>query len=99
MSNLFKKAAVFTDIHFGMRQNSKHHNEDCVNFIKWFCETFVNDSDVGLIIKTNAGRQTHLDRNFVLNVFNRTLSENNLQSKDGPKFYLLHGQMTEAEPQ
>jgi DNA repair exonuclease SbcCD nuclease subunit len=35
MSNLFKKAAVFTDIHFGLKSNSALHNEDCLNFVKW----------------------------------------------------------------
>ena len=33
--NLFKKAAVFTDIHFGLKSNSIAHNEDCLNFVKW----------------------------------------------------------------
>jgi len=35
MSNLFKKAALFTDIHFGLKSNSTLHNEDCLNFVKW----------------------------------------------------------------
>lgn len=35
MSNLFKKAAIFTDIHFGLKSNSQLHNEDCLNFVKW----------------------------------------------------------------
>ena len=35
MSNLFKKAALFTDIHFGLKSNSILHNEDCLNFVKW----------------------------------------------------------------
>lgn len=35
MSNLFKKAAIFTDIHFGLKSNSHAHNEDCLNFVKW----------------------------------------------------------------
>jgi len=35
MSNLFKKAALFTDIHFGLKSNSTQHNEDCLTFIKW----------------------------------------------------------------
>jgi DNA repair exonuclease SbcCD nuclease subunit len=39
MDQLFKKVACFTDIHFGMRQNSRAHNQDCENFINWFCET------------------------------------------------------------
>ena len=35
MTNLFKKAAIFTDIHFGLKSNSQLHNEDCLNFVKW----------------------------------------------------------------
>jgi len=35
MSNLFKKAAIFTDIHFGLKSNSTLHNEDCLAFVKW----------------------------------------------------------------
>jgi len=35
MSNLFKKTAVFTDIHFGLKSNSVLHNEDCLAFVKW----------------------------------------------------------------
>ena len=35
---LFHKAAVFTDIHFGLHGNSVRHNEECINFLKWFIE-------------------------------------------------------------
>ena len=33
---MFKKAAVFTDIHFGLKGNSKVHNDDCERFIDWY---------------------------------------------------------------
>ena len=36
---MFKKAAVFTDIHFGLKGNSKIHNQDCEDFVDWFIET------------------------------------------------------------
>jgi DNA repair exonuclease SbcCD nuclease subunit len=36
---LFKKAAVFTDIHFGLKGNSRIHNDDCEDFIDWYIET------------------------------------------------------------
>ena len=36
MVNLFKKAAVFTDIHFGLKSNSLQHNQDCEKFVDWF---------------------------------------------------------------
>jgi DNA repair exonuclease SbcCD nuclease subunit len=35
---LFKKAIVFTDLHFGLKSNSQLHNEDCLSFIKWATE-------------------------------------------------------------
>ena len=35
MSNLFKRAAIFTDIHFGLKSNSQLHNDDCLTFVKW----------------------------------------------------------------
>jgi len=38
MTNLFKKAMVFTDIHFGLKSNSQIHNQDCLDFVKWACE-------------------------------------------------------------
>lgn len=49
MSNLFRKAACFTDIHFGNKNNSRQHNIDCEEFIIWFikeakargCETCI----------------------------------------------------------
>jgi DNA repair exonuclease SbcCD nuclease subunit len=39
MSNLFKKAIVFTDIHFGLKSNSLVHNQDCERFVDWIIET------------------------------------------------------------
>ena len=35
---LFKKALVFTDIHFGMKSNSALHNQDCEEFVEWAVE-------------------------------------------------------------
>jgi DNA repair exonuclease SbcCD nuclease subunit len=35
---MFKKAACFTDIHFGLKNNSRQHNNDCEAFVKWFID-------------------------------------------------------------
>ena len=35
---MFKKAAVFTDIHLGLKGNSKVHNDDCEDFVDWYIE-------------------------------------------------------------
>ena len=46
---LFKKVAVFTDIHFGLKSNSKQHNDDCERFIDWYIEQAKeNGCDVGI---------------------------------------------------
>jgi DNA repair exonuclease SbcCD nuclease subunit len=39
MTNLFKKAAIFTDIHLGLKSNSTVHNEDCWAFVQWMTKT------------------------------------------------------------
>lgn len=36
---IFEKAAIFGDIHFGLKNNSKQHNQDCIDFLEWFCDT------------------------------------------------------------
>jgi DNA repair exonuclease SbcCD nuclease subunit len=38
MTNLFKKAAIFTDLHLGMKSNSITHNQDCERYIDWFID-------------------------------------------------------------
>ena len=35
MTNLWKKAIAFTDIHFGNKSNSLQFNQDCVDFVDW----------------------------------------------------------------
>lgn len=49
MAELFKKAAVFTDIHFGLKSNSKTHNDDCERFVDWYInEAKSHNCDVGI---------------------------------------------------
>lgn len=36
MTQLFNTAAAFTDIHYGLKQNSKVHLDDCDRFTDWF---------------------------------------------------------------
>ena len=44
--NLFERAAIFTDIHFGEKLDSEVHNRDCLEFVEWFCaQTRVLDCD------------------------------------------------------
>ena len=40
--NLFKKAAVFSDLHMGLKVNSYIHNQDCLEYMHWFVEQAQN---------------------------------------------------------
>lgn len=44
------KAACFTDIHFGRKNNSEIHNQDCLNYLDWFCENVRNDPEIDHVI-------------------------------------------------
>ncbi len=63
--------------------------------IKWLCEAFKDDPDVGIIIKTNLGRMSVIDRGDTLKVLNKLLKE--VRVGKYPKFYLSHGRMTVEE--
>ena len=38
MTTKLHRGAYFGDIHFGRKANSIVHNQDCINYITWFCE-------------------------------------------------------------
>jgi len=76
-------------------KNAENDRKNIFYTIKWFCETFSKDTDVGLVIKTNMGRNTKIDRQIVENTLKSVLLE--IKKKKDPKIYLLHGEMTDAE--
>jgi len=65
------------------------------NTIKWFCEAFPNDKDVGLVLKTNFGRGTHIDRVITRNTVRSILGE--VRRGSFPKIHLIHGNFTTEE--
>lgn len=38
MTQAFRKAAIFGDIHYGLRHNNRQHNDDCEQFLKWMIQ-------------------------------------------------------------
>lgn len=48
--SLLKKIAMFTDIHFGKKNNSIQHNQDCLDFVLWFCDRVKEDTDISHIV-------------------------------------------------
>lgn len=63
--------------------------------VKWLAEAFANQPDVGIVIKTNSGNNTQVDKRNVETIFSKMVSE--VSRPNGPTFYLLHGHMTDEE--
>ncbi len=60
--NLFKRAACFTDIHFGLKSNSISHNNDCKNFVEWFIqEAKANDCETCIFLGDFHHNRAHIN--------------------------------------
>lgn len=75
--------------------NAENDRKNLPYTVKWLSEVFADEPNVGIVIKTNFGRNTKLDRLNTTNVLSKLL----LQTKQtqNPKFYLLHGDLTDNE--
>ena len=63
--------------------------------IKWLCEVFKDDPSAGIILKTNHGTNTHIDRRITSDMLEKLLKE--VRPGPFPKVYLLHGHMYPEE--
>ena len=50
VNSSIKKIAMFTDIHFGKKNNSLQHNQDCLDFVTWFCDKVKADRDITHVV-------------------------------------------------
>lgn len=41
---------MFTDIHWGRHSNSEQHNQDCLDFIRWFIRNIKKDGEIDHVI-------------------------------------------------
>lgn len=87
----------FNFLIFGQLTGNNPENERKHIFYttKWLCETFKNDKDVGIVIKTNSGRNTSIDRKIVTQTFNTLISE--VRKGPYPRIHILHGDLSDAE--
>jgi len=75
--------------------NPENDRKNLYYTIKWLCEEFKDDPDVGIVLKTNSGRNTTIDHNVTQKMLKQLISET--RSGPYPKVHFLHGTMTEAE--
>jgi len=85
---LFKKAAVFTDIHFGYKSNSPVHNQDCIDFISWASSyAKIQGCDTAIFL----GDMTHQRNAINLLTLNRVIEGVTMLSKSFDNVYIIPG--------
>jgi hypothetical protein len=73
--------------------DSTHDRKNILNTIKWLCEEFKDDPDVGIIVKTNSGRATTIDKALTRNAMKAEVDK----IKTRATVYMLHGDVSERE--
>ena len=92
-TDLFNFKTSFNFLLFGQLTGNNPNNDrkNMFNTVKWICESFKDDPDVGIVIKTNLGTNSKIDRNIVTSMLKTLLTE--VRKSQYPKVYLLHGDM------
>lgn len=95
--NAFEFDTKFNFLVFGQitGNNALNDRKNIFLTIKWICDTFKDDKDVGIVLKTNAGRNSKIDRTIVTNMITSLLRE--VRKSDFPKIHLLHGDLTNED--
>ena len=88
MANLFKKAACFTDIHYGLKQNSRLHLDDCRRFVEWFiAEAKARDCETCIFL----GDWHHHRASVNVATMNASIRDLKLLNKSFEKVYFILG--------
>lgn len=88
MSQLFKTAACFTDIHYGLKQNSRLHLEDCHRYIDWFiAEAKARDAETCIFL----GDWHHHRATLNVATLNATIKDLKKLNDNFEKVYFITG--------
>lgn len=76
--------------------NPENDRKNIFYTIKWLCEIFKDNPNVGIVVKTNVGRNTLIDRNLTRGLITG-LAQETRKGSVFPKIHLLHGDMSDVE--
>ena len=93
----FDFSASFNFLIFGQltSNNPADDRKNIFNTVKTICETFKDDDDVGIVLKTNSGRGTKIDRLNIRRQFESLVGQ--VRKGPFPKISLLHGDLSPKE--
>ena len=76
--------------------NPENDRKNLYYTVKWLCEEFAGNEDVGIVLKVNSGRATKIDKAVTSKTLTQLINQVRGEKK-GPKVYLLHGNLSEEE--
>jgi glycosyltransferase involved in cell wall biosynthesis len=87
----------FNFLVFGQITGNNPYNDrkNLFHTVKWLCETFKDNPDVGIVLKTNSGKNTKIDRVVTTKLLKGLIKE--VRTGENPKIHFLHGSMTQEE--
>ena len=90
-------STAFNFLIFGQLTGNNPFNDrkNILFTIKWLCEVFKDDPEVGIVIKTNSGRNTRIDRTLVSKILKNVLDE--VRKGPYPRVHLVHGEMSDND--
>ena len=91
----FSTSKNFLTVGMFTSEDSETDRKNLINTVKWFCQEFDGNKDVGLIVKSSKGRETTIDRELVRKSLKQIVSSSGC--KNPPKVYMLHGPMSRRE--
>jgi glycosyltransferase involved in cell wall biosynthesis len=75
--------------------NPENDRKNLFYTLKWMFEEFKEDKDVGIILKTNSGKMTKIDRLVTEKLVSKLIGE--ARKTSFPRVHFLHGKMTNTE--
>jgi glycosyltransferase involved in cell wall biosynthesis len=96
-TNVFEFSTGFNFLVFGQftGDNPLNDRKNIYYTVKWLCDVFKNDPDVGIVIKTNLGRNTRIDRKRTIELIRQLTKE--CRKTDFPKIHVVHGDVSEKD--
>ena len=90
--------SIKTDFNYLSVGQLTSESENCdrknlIETLRYFCNHFKDNQEVGLILKTSIGRSTTLDKDKTKDVFSNIIKETKGDAKY-PRVYILHGDLS-----
>ena len=75
--------------------NSLDDRKNIHDTLRWLLDVFKDDKDVGIILKTNMGRGTKIDRKITFDNIEKFVAQN--RKGKYPRVHMIHGNLTSEE--